>query len=86
MGNRTLRVLLSCLVGVLLVTTYTVFICMDALVGPMLIKEIISSFCVGLCIGKVMHTIDRKFREEQERKKLEEDIKRLLAEMEDKYE
>lgn len=86
MKTKSIGRILSFLVGVLLVTTYTVLICMDALVGPMLIKEIISSFCVGLCIGKVMHTIDRKFREEQERKKLEEEIKRLLAEMEDKYE
>ena len=86
MKTKSIGRILSFLVGVLLVTTYTVLICMDALVGPMLIKEIISSACVGLCIGKVMWTIERKHREEQERKKLEEDIKRLLAEMEDKYE
>lgn len=80
------KILLSEFVGVILITTWCVLVCTDVLISPLIIKEFIGSFCVGCCIGKVMVTIERKFREEQERKKLEEDIKRLLAEMEDKYE
>lgn len=82
MRNRTLRVLLSCLVGILLITTYMVLICMDALVGPMLIKEIISSACVGMCIGKVMWTIERKLTTKAY-EKIKKEIEKL---MEDKYE
>ncbi len=52
-----IRNILSFVVGVLLITTWSLLICVDHLVGNVLIKELIGSFCVGLCIGKIMWTV-----------------------------
>ena len=64
MKVKLLKTLISFFVGVLLITTWSLLICVDHLVGNVLIKEFIGSFCVGLCIGKIMWTIGFKSKSE----------------------